>query len=84
MCEGVDPDTQDYRGMSAPHLAATNGLSRVVARLLNKRDDRNACDSLERTPHELVLARGYVAVAAEFETLRKSLPSMARFLRNPN
>ena len=84
LSEGVDLDTQDHRGMSALHLAAMHGLSRIVYRLLREGGNRNARDSLGRTPHELALARGFVDVAAEFETLRSSQPSMARFLRDPN
>ncbi|MGH8105090.1 MAG: ankyrin repeat domain-containing protein, partial [Arenimonas sp.] len=84
LSEGVDLDTQDHRGMSALHLAAMHGLSRVVNRLLREGANRNARDSLGRTPHELALARGFVDVAAEFETLRNTQPSMARFLRDPN
>ncbi len=84
LSEGVDLDTQDHRGMAALHLAAMHGLSRIVNRLLREGANRNARDSLGRTPHELALARGFVDVAAEFETLRSSQPSMARFLRDPN
>jgi len=84
LSEGVDLDTQDHRGMSALHLAAMHGLSRIVNRLLREGANRNARDSLGRTPHELALARGFVDVAAEFETLRSPQPSMARFLRDPN
>lgn len=84
LSEGVDLDTQDQRGMSALHLAATHGLSRIVSRLLREGANRNARDSLGRTPHELALVRGFVDVAAEFETLRTTQPSMARFLRDPN
>ncbi|MEO6171776.1 MAG: ankyrin repeat domain-containing protein [Arenimonas sp.] len=84
LSEGVDLDTQDQRGMSVLHLAAMHGLSRIVNRLLREGAGRNVRDSLGRTPHELALARGFVDVAAEFETLRSSQPSMARFLRDPN
>ena len=84
LSEGVDLDTQDQRGMSALHLAAMHGLSRIVNRLLREGASRNARDSLGRTPHELALVRGFVDVAAEFETLRNAKPSMARFLRDPN
>ncbi|HNV83188.1 MAG TPA: ankyrin repeat domain-containing protein [Arenimonas sp.] len=84
LSEGIDLDTQDQRGMSALHLAATHGLSRIVNRLLREGANRNARDSLGRTPHELALVRGFVDVAAEFETLRNAQPSMARFLRDPN
>ena len=84
LSEGVDLDTQDQRGMSALHLAAMHGLSRIVNRLLREGASRNVRDSLGRTPHELALVRGFVDVAAEFETLRNTQPSMARFLRDPN
>ncbi|MGH8498982.1 MAG: ankyrin repeat domain-containing protein, partial [Methylococcales bacterium] len=84
LSEGVDLDTQDQRGMSALHLAAMHGLSRIVNRLLREGANRNARDSLGRTPHELALVRGFVDVAAEFETMRNTQPSMARFLRDPN
>ncbi len=84
LSEGVDLDTQDQRGMSALHLAAMHGLSRIVNRLLREGANRHARDSLGRTPHELALVRGFVDVAAEFETLRNTQPSIARFLRDPN
>ena len=84
LSEGVELDTQDQRGMSALHLAAMHGLSRIVNRLLREGASRNTRDSLGRTPHELALVRGFVDVAAEFETLRNTQPSMARFLRDPN
>jgi len=84
LSEGVDLDTQDQRGMSALHLAAMHGLSRIVNRLLREGANRHARDSLGRTPHELALVRGFVDVAAEFETLRNIQPSLARFLRDPN
>jgi uncharacterized protein len=84
LSEGVDLDSQDQRGMSALHLAAMHGLSRIVNRLLREGANRNSRDSLGRTPHELALVRGFVDVAAEFETLRNTQPSMARFLRDPN
>lgn len=78
----VSVAVQDQRGLSALHLAATHGLSRVVQRLLREGADRTARDTLGRTPHDLAILRGYVDVAAEFEPSRSS-PSMARFLRDP-
>lgn len=84
LSEGVDLDTQDQRGMSALHLAAMHGLSRIVNRLLREGANRSARDSLGRTPHELALVRGFVDVASEFETLRSTQPSLARFLRDPH
>jgi ankyrin repeat protein len=84
LSEGVDLDTQDQRGMSALHLAAMHGLSRIVNRLLREGANRNARDALGRTPHELALVRGFVDVASEFESLRSAQPSMAKFLRDPN
>ncbi len=84
LSEVVDLNIQDQRGMSPLHLAATHGLARIVNRLLREGANRNARDSLGRTPHELALVRGFVDVAAEFEVLRNTQPSMARFLRDPN
>ena len=80
--EGVSLDNQDQRGLSALHLAAMHGLSRVVQRLLREGAERQLRDALGRTPHDLALLRGYVDIAAEFEPARTS-PSLARFLREP-
>jgi ankyrin repeat protein len=80
--EGVSLDNQDQRGLSALHLAAMHGLSRVVQRLLREGAERSLRDALGRTPHDLALLRGYVDIAAEFEPTRAA-PSLARFLREP-
>jgi len=80
--EGVSLDNQDQRGLSALHLAAMHGLSRVVQRLLREGAERSLRDALGRTPHDLALLRGYVDIAAEFEPSRAA-PSLARFLREP-
>ena len=69
--------------MSPLHLAAMHGLPRVVQRLLREGANRQARDTLGRTPHDLALLRGYVDIAAEFEPARGAAPSLARFLREP-
>jgi ankyrin repeat protein len=81
--EGVALDAQDQRGLCALHLAAMHGLLPIVQRLLRERANRGLRDSLGRTPHDLALLRGYVDIAAEFEPVRSSAPSLARFLRDP-
>lgn len=80
---GVDIDAQDSRGLTPLHLAAQHGLSRVVQRLLRAGADRHARDRLGRSAHDLAVLRGFVDVAAEFAPPRASVPSMARFLREP-
>jgi uncharacterized protein len=80
--EDVDIDQSDQRGLTALHMAAMHGLSRVVQRLLREGADRQRRDALGRTAHDLALLRGYVDIAAEFEPARAA-PSLARFLRDP-
>jgi ankyrin repeat protein len=81
--EGVALDAQDQRGLCALHLAAMHGLGAVVQRLLREGANRGLRDALGRTPHDLALLRGYIDIAAEFEPVRSSAPSLARFLREP-
>ena len=50
LSEGVDLDTQDQRGMSALHLAAMHGLSRIVNRLLREPDVREKLRSFGTEP----------------------------------
>ncbi|MFT3808120.1 ankyrin repeat domain-containing protein [Arenimonas sp.] len=83
LTEGVSLDSQDRRGLTVLHLAAQHGLLRVVQRLLREGADRQRRDALGRTPQELALLRGYVDIAAEFESSgRLTAPSLARFLRD--
>ena len=82
LAEDVGLEAQDQRGFGALHLAAMHGLPRVVQRLLREGGNRQARDTLGRTPHDIAVLRGFVDVAAEFEPSRGA-PSMARFLREP-
>ena len=67
----------DWRGH-----AAWVPMTRVVQRLLREGANRQARDTLGRTPHDIAVLRGFVDVAAEFEPSRAA-PSLARFLREP-
>lgn len=80
--EEVSLDVQDPRGFGPLHLAALHGLLRVVQRLLRTGADPDLRDSLNRTPREIAVMRGFVDVAAEFSPA-VSGASMARFLREP-
>ena len=82
LAEDVSLEAQDQRGFGALHLAAMHGLPRVVQRLLREGANRQARDTLGRTPHDIAVLRGFVDVASEFEPSR-SAPSLARFLREP-
>lgn len=82
LAEDVSLEAQDQRGFGALHLAAMHGLPRVVQRLLREGANRQARDTLGRTPHDIAVLRGFVDVAAEFEPSRGA-PSLARFLREP-
>ncbi|WP_441005043.1 ankyrin repeat domain-containing protein, partial [Novilysobacter viscosus] len=77
-------DAQDPRGFGPLHLAALHGLLRTVQWLLRAGADPDLRDSLNRTPREIAVMRGFVDIAAEFQPAG-SRPdvSMARFLRDP-
>ncbi len=81
--EDVRLDARDLRGFGPLHLAALHGLLRAAQVLLRAGADLNQRDTLNRTPREVALMRGYVDVAAELTPSDGSTPpvSMARFLR---
>ncbi|MBB1059861.1 ankyrin repeat domain-containing protein [Marilutibacter spongiae] len=76
-------DVADPRGFGPLHLAALHGLLEVVRWLLRAGADPDARDSLNRTPREIAVMRGFVDIAAEFAppTANPNV-SMARFLRD--
>lgn len=77
-------DAQDPRGFAPLHLASLHGLLRVVQRLLRAGADPDQRDSLNRTPREIAVMRGFVDIAAEFASPAPgNNVSMARFLRDP-
>lgn len=77
-------DAQDPRGFGPLHLASLHGLLRVVQRLLRAGADPDQRDSLNRTPREIAVMRGFVDIAAEFASPAPgNNVSMARFLRDP-
>jgi len=76
-------DAQDPRGFGPLHLAALHGLMRTVQRLLQAGADPELRDTLNRTPREIALMRGFVDIAAELAPAAPGQPvSMARFLRD--
>ena len=77
-------DAQDPRGFGPLHLAALHGLLRTVQWLLRAGADPELRDSLNRTPREIAVMRGFIDIAAEFQpaSSRQDV-SMARFLRDP-
>jgi ankyrin repeat protein len=77
-------DAQDPRGFGPLHLAALHGLVRVVQKLLRAGADPSQRDTLNRTPREIAVMRGFVDIAAELAPTPASGPdvSMARFLRD--
>ncbi len=77
-------DVQDPRGFGPLHLAALHGLMRVVQKLLRAGADPGQRDTLNRTPREIAVMRGFVDIAAELAPTPAppgSDVSMARFLR---
>ncbi|WP_372016767.1 ankyrin repeat domain-containing protein [Pseudoxanthomonas sp. 10H] len=80
--EGVSLEAQDPRGFGPLHLAALHGLHGVVQRLLRAGADPDLRDTLNRSPREIAVMRGFVDVAAEFAPAQSGM-SMARFLREP-
>ncbi len=82
LAENITLDAQERRGFGPLHLACLHGLRRVVQRLLRAGADPRLRDTLNRTPHDVAVLRGFVDVAAEFEPARGQV-SLARFLREP-
>ncbi|AKC86936.1 ankyrin repeat domain-containing protein [Pseudoxanthomonas suwonensis] len=80
--EGVSLESQDPRGFGPLHLAALHGLRGVVQRLLRAGADPDLRDTLNRSPREVAVMRGFVDVAGEFAPTQPGV-SMARFLREP-
>ncbi|MFC5570343.1 ankyrin repeat domain-containing protein [Lysobacter yangpyeongensis] len=78
-------DAQDPRGFGPLHLAALHGLMRVVLKLLRAGADPGQRDTLNRTPREIAVMRGFVDIAAELAPAPVAPGqdvSMARFLRD--
>jgi ankyrin repeat protein len=80
--EDVILDAQDPRGFGPLHLAALHGLLRITQRLLRAGCDPDLRDTLNRTPREIAVMRGFIDVAGEFLPPTTGV-SMARFLREP-
>ena len=78
--EGVSLDAQDPRGFGPLHLAALHGQLKLVQRLLRAGCNPDLRDTLNRTPREIAVMRGFVDVAAEFKPAPSGV-SMARFLK---
>ncbi len=76
-------DAQDPRGFGPLHLAALHGLPGVVSWLLRAGADPDLRDTLNRSPREIAVMRGFVDIAAQFTpTPPGGDVSMARFLRD--
>jgi len=83
--EDVGLDVHDPRGYGPLHLAGLHGLARIARALLRAGADPDQRDTLDRSPRELALLRGYVDVAAELvPNGRGKTPEvpLARFLRD--
>ncbi|MEO6264195.1 MAG: ankyrin repeat domain-containing protein [Luteimonas sp.] len=80
--EDVSLDAQDPRGFGPLHLAALHGLLRITQRLLRAGANPDLRDTLNRSPREIAVMRGFVDVAGEFAPAIPGV-SMARFLREP-
>lgn len=72
LSEGVSLAHVEHRGLTALHLAALHGLGRIVERLLREGANPAARDRLGRTPHDLALIRGFVDIAALFQSVRQA------------
>ncbi|MEF3083496.1 ankyrin repeat domain-containing protein [Luteimonas sp. SMYT11W] len=80
--EGVSLDSQDQRGFGPLHLTGLHGQLRLARRLLRAGADPDLRDTLNRTPREVAVMRGFIDVAAEFAPAQSGDGvSMARFLR---
>ncbi|QOY62968.1 ankyrin repeat domain-containing protein [Lysobacter sp. H21R4] len=82
MDNGASLESQDARGFGPLHLAALHGLLGVVKWLLRAGADPDQRDSLNRSPREIAVMRGFVDIAAQFTSAHPVADvSMARFLR---
>ncbi|SJZ94078.1 ankyrin repeat domain-containing protein [Novilysobacter spongiicola] len=77
-------DVQDARGFGPLHLAALHGLMGIVKWLLRAGADPELRDSLNRSPREVAVMRGFIDIAAELGPAAAAggEVSMARFLRD--
>jgi len=80
--EEVSLEVRDPRGFGPLHLAALHGLPLLVQCLLRAGADPEARDTLNRSPREIAVMRGFIDVAGEFEPRVPGVSSMARFLRD--
>lgn len=76
-------EAKDSRGFGPLHLGSLHGLLQVVQTLLRAGADPDQRDTLNRTPREIAVMRGFIDIAAEFvPTQAGGSASMARFLRD--